>query len=200
MVTDHAALTSWMRSTWPLAPAAGRREPGGVAAGVGRNTLSVKLASCELASAATRIAYCVFFCALNVSDALPSSSVCAHATGCSCERTSLYTSTVPSSLPPAATSTAIRSALAVCRVYHTELTVPGAQFDGASPGTVVAPTVVPSTLAGSAPSACALATSSFAGAVGAALGAASAAAANIAAATATSVRAAARINLTMTAA
>ena len=140
-----------MRSTWPLAPALGSRGPGGAIAGVGWKTLSVNAASWEVGSAATRISYSVFFFALNVSDALPSSSVAWQATGCSCERTALYTSIVPSSLPPAANSTATRCATGpVCRLYHTELIVPGTQLDCASPGTVVAPTVVPSMLVGSA--------------------------------------------------
>ena len=45
----------WMRSTRPLTPPDGSDAPGGPIAGVGRKTSSEKLASCELASAATRI-------------------------------------------------------------------------------------------------------------------------------------------------
>ena len=154
----------WMRSTWPLTPAAGSGAPGGWTAGVGRKTSSVNGASCEFASAATLISYRPFLAALNENDALPCDSVCSQPTETSCERTAWKTSIVASSAPAAARSSPMRCAPGSRRLYHTEAPVGTPQVDSRSPASVVAPTVVPLIDAGSVWIACAPASVSLAGA------------------------------------
>ena len=67
---------------------------------------------------------------------------------------------------PAVRSSAIRCALVSRMLYHTELVVDTPQADCCSPGSVVAPTVVPLMVAGSVPTGCAPASASLAGAGG----------------------------------